>query len=63
VGEATTGRSQRIAGLDLLRGLSVVPLRGNALTYLAGGPAIAVLTAVLLLTWGLGPLDGGAVGA
>ena len=31
--------------------LSVVPLRGNALTYLAGGPTIAVLTAVLL-TWG-----------
>jgi peptidoglycan/LPS O-acetylase OafA/YrhL len=32
--------------------LGMVPLRGHALTYLAGGPAIAVLTAVLLLTWG-----------
>jgi peptidoglycan/LPS O-acetylase OafA/YrhL len=32
--------------------LSVVPLRGHALTYLAGGPAIAALTAVLLLSWG-----------
>lgn len=31
--------------------LSVVPLRGHALTYLAGGPAIALLTAVLLLSW------------
>lgn len=31
--------------------LSVVPLRGHALTYLAGGPAIATLTAVLLLSW------------
>lgn len=31
--------------------LSVVPLRGHALTYLAGGPAIAALTAVLLLSW------------
>lgn len=31
--------------------LSVVPLRGHALTYLAGGPAIAVLTAAVLLTW------------
>ncbi|GIG39301.1 acyltransferase family protein [Cellulomonas phragmiteti] len=31
--------------------LSVVPLRGHALTYLAGGPAIAALTAVLLLAW------------
>jgi peptidoglycan/LPS O-acetylase OafA/YrhL len=26
-------------------------LRGHALTYLAGGPAIAALTAVLLLSW------------
>ncbi|MDT9592663.1 acyltransferase [Nocardioides zeae] len=31
--------------------LSVVPLRGHALTYLAGGPAIAALTVVLLLAW------------
>jgi peptidoglycan/LPS O-acetylase OafA/YrhL len=26
-------------------------LRGHVLTYLAGGPAIATLTAVLLLAW------------
>lgn len=31
--------------------LSVVPLRGHPLTYLAGGPAIAALTGVLLLRW------------
>lgn len=31
--------------------LAVVPLRGHTLTYLAGGPAIAALTAVLLLAW------------
>jgi peptidoglycan/LPS O-acetylase OafA/YrhL len=30
---------------------SVIPLRGHALTYLAGGPVIAVLTALLLLAW------------
>ncbi|SEB80986.1 Peptidoglycan/LPS O-acetylase OafA/YrhL, contains acyltransferase and SGNH-hydrolase domains [Nocardioides exalbidus] len=39
------------AALVGLAVLSVVPLRGHALTYLAGGPAIAVLTAVLLLSW------------
>jgi peptidoglycan/LPS O-acetylase OafA/YrhL len=37
-----------LAGLAVL---SVIPLRGHALTYLAGGPAIATLTAVLLLSW------------
>ena len=31
--------------------LAVVPLRGHVLTYLAGGPAIAALTADLLLSW------------
>jgi peptidoglycan/LPS O-acetylase OafA/YrhL len=31
--------------------LSVIPLRGHASTYLAGGPVIATLTAVLLLSW------------
>ena len=31
--------------------LSVVPLRGHALTYLAGGPTIAALTGLLLLAW------------
>ena len=31
--------------------LSVIPLRGHALTYLAGGPAIAVLTGLLLVAW------------
>ncbi|GAA5106791.1 acyltransferase [Alloalcanivorax gelatiniphagus] len=37
-----------LAGLAVL---SMVPLRGHALTYLAGGPAIAALTAILLLSW------------
>lgn len=37
-----------LAGLAVL---SVLPLRGHALTYLAGGPVIAALTAVLLLAW------------
>lgn len=37
-----------LAGLAVL---SVVPLRGHALTYLAGGPAIAALTAILLVSW------------
>ncbi|CAB4732381.1 MAG: acyltransferase family protein [Actinobacteria bacterium] len=37
--------------LALLAVLAVIPLRGHALTYLAGGPAIAALTAVLLLSW------------
>lgn len=31
--------------------LSVIPLRGNVLTYLVAGPAIAGCTAVLLLVW------------
>ncbi|WP_210439138.1 acyltransferase family protein [Nocardioides xinjiangensis] len=39
------------AALVGLAVLSVVPLRGHALTYLAGGPAIAALTVVLLLSW------------
>ncbi len=39
------------AALAALGALSVLPLRGHVLTYLAGGPAIAVLTAVLLLAW------------
>ena len=34
-----------------LMALSVVPLRGSFLTYLAGGPTIAALTGVLLLAW------------
>ncbi|MDN4162307.1 acyltransferase family protein [Nocardioides abyssi] len=37
-----------LAGLGVL---AVVPLRGHALTYLAGGPAIALLTAVVLSSW------------
>lgn len=37
-----------LVGLGLL---SVVPLRGHALTYLLAGPAVALLTAVLLLAW------------
>lgn len=39
------------AALLCLGLLSVVPLRGHALTYLAAGPAVAVLTSVLLLAW------------
>jgi peptidoglycan/LPS O-acetylase OafA/YrhL len=39
------------AALSGLALLSVVPLRGHALTYLAGGPTIAALTAVVLLAW------------
>ncbi|WP_026152472.1 acyltransferase family protein [Actinopolyspora halophila] len=31
--------------------LSIVPLRGHALTYLLAGPAIAVLTTALVLAW------------
>ncbi|GAA1506816.1 acyltransferase family protein [Nocardioides humi] len=37
------------AALAVLAVLSVVPLRGHVLTYLAGGPAIAALTGVLIL--------------
>lgn len=37
-----------LAGLALL---SVVPLRGHALTYLVAGPLVALLTAVLLVAW------------
>jgi peptidoglycan/LPS O-acetylase OafA/YrhL len=37
-----------LAGLGLL---GVVELRGHVLTYLAGGPLIAALTCVLLLSW------------
>lgn len=40
-----------VVALAGLAALSVIPLRGHALTYLAGGPAIATLTAVLLLSW------------
>ena len=59
VGAATRVHQDRVrlpalaapAALALLGVLAVVPLRGHALTYLAGGPAIATLTAVLLLRW------------
>jgi peptidoglycan/LPS O-acetylase OafA/YrhL len=37
--------------LAALAALGVVSLRGHTLTYLAGGPAIAALTAVLILAW------------
>ena len=37
-----------LAGLAIL---SVVSLRGHALTYLVAGPAVALLTAVLLVAW------------
>ncbi len=39
------------AALAALALLAVVPLRGHALTYLAGGPAIAALTGLVLLSW------------
>ncbi|GAB0105342.1 hypothetical protein JMUB6875_43200 [Nocardia sp. JMUB6875] len=39
------------AALGVLALLSLVPLRGHALTYLVGGPAIAGLTAVLVISW------------
>ncbi|WP_244930569.1 acyltransferase [Nocardioides sp. W7] len=39
------------AALVGLTVLSVVPLRGHALTYLLAGPATAMLTAVLLVAW------------
>jgi peptidoglycan/LPS O-acetylase OafA/YrhL len=39
------------AALTTLAVLAVIPLRGHALTYLAGGPAIAALTGVLILAW------------
>lgn len=44
----TVPRRVVLLALTGLAVLSVVPLRGRALTYLAGGPTIAVLTAVLL---------------
>jgi len=40
-----------MAALPALGVLSMLPLRGQSVTYLLGGPAIAVLTAVLLLAW------------
>jgi len=43
------GPAAATAGLVRLAALSVVPLRGHELTYLAGGPAIAALTGLLLL--------------
>jgi peptidoglycan/LPS O-acetylase OafA/YrhL len=44
-------RSAAPVALAALGMLSVVPLRGHTFTYLAGGPAIAALTAVLILAW------------
>src|SRR4029453_7362408 len=38
-----------LAAVGVLTALSVVPLRGHTLTYLAGAPAIALPTALLLL--------------
>lgn len=47
-----TGRRRLVpVCLAALAMLSVIPLRGHALTYLAGGPVIAVLTALLLTAW------------
>lgn len=45
-------RSRTAAGaLAALGVLSVVPLRGHVLTYVAGGPAIAALTGLLIVVW------------
>ncbi|MEV5002846.1 acyltransferase family protein [Nocardioides sp. LML1-1-1.1] len=61
VGGATwwyRGRLRRLAAgwpvpaLAVLVVLGTVALRGSALTYLVAAPAVAGLTAVLLLTWG-----------
>lgn len=43
------GRRGVAVAASALAVLSMVPLREHAFTYLAGGPAIAILTAVLLL--------------
>ncbi|RAS70424.1 peptidoglycan/LPS O-acetylase OafA/YrhL [Lentzea atacamensis] len=57
VGAATRLRGSAVprwavpVALTGLAVLSVVPLRGHALTYLVAGPAIAACTAVLLLSW------------
>lgn len=56
-------RACPVASLSALAVLGVVALRGSAITYLLGGPAIAALTAVLLLTWGSRPrIEGTVVG-
>lgn len=39
------------ASMAALLVLAIVPLRGHALTYLAGGPGIALLTGILILAW------------
>ncbi|HYF72229.1 MAG TPA: acyltransferase [Nocardioides sp.] len=44
-------RRSAAAALAVIALLGVVPLRGHELTYLAGGPAIAALTGVLILAW------------
>jgi len=44
-------RRWALVALPLLGVLTLLPLRGQAMTYLLGGPAIAILTAILLLAW------------
>lgn len=41
----------QVAALALLGGACVLSLRGHALTYLVAGPAVALLTALLLVAW------------
>jgi peptidoglycan/LPS O-acetylase OafA/YrhL len=48
---ARAARPATAAALLALGVLSLLPLRGRAVTYLLGGPAIAALTAILLLAW------------
>jgi peptidoglycan/LPS O-acetylase OafA/YrhL len=45
------GLAASVAAIAALVAASVVPLRGHALTYLVGGPVIAALSCVLLLSW------------
>ena len=49
-GRWSTGPKPTALALAGLAVLSVLPLRGQAVTYLIGGPAIAILTAVLLIS-------------
>lgn len=49
---ATTARRTAPLAVGLLATLSVMPWRGHAWTYLAGGPAVAMATAALLVTIG-----------
>ena len=55
IGAASAVRPWRVPGarvcLVVLLALCLVPLRGHQATYLLAGPAIALLTTVVLLSW------------